>query len=171
MRKKRVIVILLLALALVVGWVFWGNRALELHSYTVETQKLPESFHGFRIVQVSDLHNAQFGVENETLLKLVEEAKPDLIAITGDLIDSRKTKIDVALQFVEKAIQIAPCYYVTGNHEARIQEYPRMKQALLELGVVVLDNESVELKKKDEKILLVGVDDPSFQTDYLCGDA
>ncbi|MBO5736363.1 MAG: metallophosphoesterase [Clostridia bacterium] len=146
------------------------NQALELNTYTISSQRLPTAFDGFRIAQVSDLHNAEMGENNEKLLTTLHEAKPDIIVLTGDLIDSRKTKVDVALDFVENAMQIAPCYYVTGNHEARVQEYTALKEGLTSLGVEVLENARTEVELSGEKITILGVDDPSVQTDYLFGD-
>ena len=96
---------------------------------------------GYRIAHVSDLHNAEMGDGNEKLLAVLREADPDIIAITGDLIDSRNTNIEVALAFAEKAMKIAPCYYVTGNHEARVSECAELKAGLEAAGVVVLENE------------------------------
>ena len=171
MKKKRIILSVFAVLILVTTWIVWGNTAVELNTETVLSKKLPESFDGFRIVQISDLHNAQFGEGNGKLLSLIETANPDLIAITGDLIDSRKTDLEVALQFAEKAVRIAPCYYVTGNHEARIAECETLKSELCNLGVVVLENLAVGIEKNGEVISLVGVEDPSFETDYLFGDA
>lgn len=171
-RKKGIIILTVTAIILLalIIWVAWGNIALELNTYTISSLQLPESFAGFRIAHVSDLHNAEMGQSNERLLAMLREAEPDMIAITGDLIDSRNTDVEIALQFVEKAVKIAPCYYVTGNHEARVSEYDKLKEGLTELGVVVLEDERVELEQSGEIITLLGVNDPSFQTDYLFGD-
>ena len=160
-----------LCCAAIVGGGYMENQALELNSYTISSQRLPTAFDGFRIAQVSDLHNAEMGENNEKLLTTLHEAKPDIIVFTGDLIDSRKTKVDVALDFVENAMQIAPCYYVTGNHEARVQEYTALKEGLTSLGVEVLENARTEVELSGEKITILGVDDPSFQENYLFGDA
>ena len=171
-KKKRIIVIAvaaILLLALII-WIAWGNKALELNSYTVTSDELPDSFNGFRIAQVSDLHNAEMGKDNEKLISMLKDSAPNIIVITGDMIDSRNTKVDVALNFAEQAVKIAPCYYVTGNHEARVDEYSDLKDGLLELGVVVLEDARVEVELSGEIITLIGVDDPSFQTDYLFGD-
>lgn len=147
------------------------NQALQLNTYTLSSQELPTSFDGFRIVQVSDLHNAEIGEGNEKLLTTLQDAQPNIIVLTGDLIDSRKTKVDVALEFAEQAMQIAPCYYVTGNHEARVTEYSELKEGLTALGVVVLEDTHTKVELDGESITLLGVNDPSFQTDYLLGDA
>ena len=173
-KKKRTKIITLsvigMALVMLIIWIAWGNKALELNSYTILSDKLPEAFNGFLIAQVSDLHNAEMGKDNEKLISMLKDAAPDIIVITGDMIDSRNTKVDVALDFAEQAVKIAPCYYVTGNHEARVDEYSDLKDGLLELGVIVLEDARAEIELSDKIITLIGVDDPSFQTDYLFGD-
>lgn len=171
-RKKRIIswsVAAIVLLALTV-WIIWGNSALELNTHIIRSAELPETFNGHRIAHVSDLHNAQMGDSNEKLLAMLREAEPDMIAITGDLIDSRNTKTEIAIHFVQEAMKIAPCYYVTGNHEARVSVYSELKAAMEAAGVIVLEDERTEIRMNGETITLVGIDDPSFQTDYLFGD-
>ena len=172
-KKKKftflaVVVIVLVALVI---WIAWGNTALELNTYTISSSKLPQSFDGYRIAHVSDLHNAEMGKENGKLLTMLRDADPDMIAITGDLIDSRNTDIEVALQFVREAVKIAPCYYVTGNHEARVNEYGELKAGMEAAGVTVLEDVKTKISMEGETITLIGVNDPSYQTDYLFGDS
>lgn len=172
MKKKRLIILgVVVALMTIILWTAWGNTALELNTYTVSCNELPDAFDGYRIAHISDLHNAELGDSNEKLLSMLREAEPDIIAITGDLIDSRNTNIEVALAFAEEAMKIAPCYYVTGNHEARVSEYGELKAGLEAAGVVVLENERTEIELSGEAITILGVDDPSFNTDYLFGDS
>ena len=172
-KKKKFIILSVVALILIalVIWIAWGNTALELNTYTISSTRLPLSFDGFRIAHVSDLHNAKMGKDNEKLLTMLRDAAPDMIAITGDLIDSRNTDIAIALQFVEEAVKIAPCYYVTGNHEARVNEYGKLKAGMEAAGVIVLEDAQTEICLEGETITLIGVNDPSYQTDYLFGDA
>ena len=173
-KKNKLMITFAVVAALLITliiWIAWGNTALQLNTYTIISDNLPEEFAGYRIAHVSDLHNVEIGDDNERLLSMLQDAEPDMIAITGDLIDSRNTNVEVALQFVEAAVKIAPCYYVTGNHEARVSEYADLKEGLEEIGVVVFENEGVELQIDDENIRLLGVDDPSFETDYLMRDA
>ena len=170
-KKKGIIVLAVVAavlLALII-WVAWGNTALHLNIYTISSDRLPEAFDGYRIAHVSDLHNAEMGKDNEKLLDMLRETEPDIIAITGDIIDSRNTNIDIALQFTKAAMEIAPCYYVTGNHEARVSEYDELKAGLTEQGVVVLEDATTEISLDGDTITLIGVNDPSYQTDYLFG--
>ena len=165
-KKKKFIILAVVAvifIALVI-WIAWSNTALELSSYTITSSRLPENFNGYRIAHVSDLHNAQLGENNEKLLAMLRNAQPDMIAITGDLIDAGNTDISVALHFAKEAMDIAPCYYITGNHEAQISDYNHLKSGLLELGVIVLENDKFEIEDNGEKILVIGVQDPSFET-------
>ena len=169
--KKKTICILSGILLILIVWTAWGNAALELNTYTISSRGLPDEFDGYRIAQVSDLHNAEFGDGNQRLLDMLREAEPDMIAITGDLIDSRKTNIAVALAFAEEAVRIAPCYYVSGNHEARVPEYRELKAGLEAAGVTVLDDARVEIEISGKSIAIIGVNDPSFLADYLTSDA
>lgn len=170
---KKIIVLAVAAVvfAVLAVWTVWGNTALELNRFTVSSERLPKGFDGYRVAHVSDLHNTEFGAKNAKLLDMLREANPDIIAITGDLIDSRNTDIDIALRFAEAAVEIAPCYYVTGNHEARITDYDKLKEGLAAIGVAVLEDEAADIERNGEKITVFGVDDPSFQTDYLSGDS
>ena len=170
-RKKRVLFVVVFVLVVLIVWTLWGNTALEVNEYEVVSDRIPQGFEGFRIAQVSDLHNAEFGEGNEKLIQLLSQTDPDVIVITGDLIDSRHTDIEIALDFARQAIKLAPVYYVSGNHEARVREYEDLKMGLAEAGVVILENQNVQITREGESITLMGIDDPSFQEDYLFGDS
>lgn len=154
--------ILSTALLTVIIWTIWGNTALMVNTVTVTAGRIPVAFSGFRIAQVSDLHNAEFGENNARLLELLSESGPDIIVITGDLVDSGHTDIDIAISFGEEAARIAPVYYVTGNHEARLSQYDRLRNGLEAAGVSMLEDRAVELERDGEKITLVGLSDPDF---------
>ncbi len=161
---KRRVIVLIIAAALVLAlliWLLWANSSPAATQVTVASGALPEAFEGFKIAHVSDLHNAVFGRKNEKLLSLIRAAKPDIIAITGDLIDSRHTDIDSALAFVEAAAEIAPVYYVTGNHESRL-DFDEIEPRLIAAGARVLRNEAEDIGRGGERIRLAGIDDPSF---------
>lgn len=173
-KKRKLLIVLSIVASLLIALIFlivWGNTALQLNTYTVSSNRLPEAFSEYRIACVSDLHNAEMGDDNKNLLAMLQDAEPDIIAITGDLIDSSNTDIEIALQFAKEAIKIAPCYYVTGNHEARVSKYDDLKNGLTELGIIVLEDERIDLNRNGETITLIGINDPSFQTDYLFGDS
>ena len=168
--KKNWLCVTAICLVVISAWIVLGNTKLEITEYYVTSSKIPDSFDRFEIAQISDMHNAEFCDENKDLLMLLSQIKPDMIVLTGDLIDSRHTDMDIALDFAGKAVQIAPVYYVTGNHEARVPEYEELKTGLTDLGVTVLENQKVQIIKDGESITLMGILDPSFSTDYLFGD-
>ncbi|RJV94012.1 metallophosphoesterase [Subdoligranulum sp. AF14-43] len=153
------IIVLLLILTI---WTVWSNTALMVSSITILSNHVPAAFSGFRIAQVSDLHNAEFGENNSKLLNLLSENEPDVIAITGDLVDARHTNIEVALDFVKRATQIAPVYFVTGNHEASLLQYDDLSAGLEMAGAVVLEDEAIQLERGDSKIIIIGLADPDF---------
>ncbi len=164
-RIKMILVILAVLAAAFIIYGTWCNKALELNTYRIDSDDLPETFAGFRIVHISDLHNTEMGEDNETLIEMIEKAEPDIIVITGDLIDSRRTDINIAVDFIEEAVHIAPCYYVTGNHEQRIEEYSELKKAMYKTGVTILDNKKMRVEQDGSYITIAGVDDPMFTMD------
>ena len=143
-------------------WTVWGNKALMANTVAISSGRIPAAFSGFRIAQVSDLHNAEFGDGNAELLKLLSESKPDIIVITGDLIDANHTDVGIALGFAQESVRIAPTYYVTGNHEATCSQYGDLKAGLEEAGVIVLEDEAISLERGGETIALLGLADPDF---------
>lgn len=168
MKKKKKITILIITAVLFL-WLLWGNRTIELNRITIFSKDLPSAFSGYKIAQISDLHNAQFGNENAMLIRLLKEASPDIIVITGDIVDSTHTDMDTAIAFVRNIVKIAPCYYVTGNHEAWLgSDYNELENALIDEGVIVLHDEAVTLEKEGQAIQMIGVDDPDFS--YIAAD-
>ncbi len=161
-RKKIRPLLLSAAGAALCAWLLWGNLAVTVSAYSVALPDLPSGFDGFRIAQVSDLHNAEFGKDNARLLEKLRAAAPDLIVLTGDLADSRHTDMDVAISFARAAVEIAPTYFVTGNHEARLADYASLQDGLLSVGVTVLDNQAVSLTRGTDRVTLYGLQDPAF---------
>ena len=169
MKKKYIVMIsIMIVLSMLVICVVCHNKDLEINKFNVKSKYIPTEFDNFRIVQVSDLHNAEFGKNKEKLLAMLKQTDADIIVITGDLIDSRNTKVDVAVSFAEKATKIAPTYYINGNHEARVpEEYERLKQGLDEAGVTILENDSIDITIGDEAITLIGINDSSFRMELV----
>ena len=168
-KKKFIVLAAIVAiLILLIIWIAYGNTDLEIYKYNVKSEDIPSEFDNFRIVQISDLHNAEFGENNEKLLLMLKQADADIIAITGDMIDSRNTDVDVAISFAQKAVNIAPVYYVNGNHESRVLgEYEKLKQGLTDAGVTILENSSADITIGDETITLIGINDPTFRVELV----
>lgn len=156
------ICMLTVVLLILIVWTIWGNTALMINTITVSSNRIPSGFDGYRIAQVSDLHNAVFGKDNAELLQMLLECDPDIIVITGDLVDAGHTDLDAALDFAKGAVRIADVYYVTGNHEASLPQYSELKTGLESIGVVVLEDVTVQLKYNGEEVTLIGLSDPDF---------
>ena len=172
MMKRNKILIVSVVILLGIGiWTVWSNTALEVNEYEIVSDRIPQGFDGFRIAQVSDLHNKDFGEGYGKLLTKLSQISPDIIVITGDLIDSRQTDLEVALEFAWQAGKIARTYYVSGNHEARVPEYEDLKKGLVKAGVVILENQKTKIFREGESITLMGIDDPSFLKASVSGDS
>lgn len=157
--KKTKALLFGLILLIVTGWVIWGNVWITTSYYTVTDPKIPEGFKGFTIAQVSDLHNKEWG---DSLIKRLKQESPDLIVVTGDLIDSNHVDLKIALTFAQEAREVAPVFFVPGNHEAWSGDYDALRQGLIELDVTVLEDEATILERDGDKITILGLMDPAF---------
>lgn len=139
------------------------NHMLELNGYKYKSSKLPKEFDGFRIVQLSDMHNCVYGREAEDLIKKVRMNKPDIIVITGDSFDSKRRQYFDSLDIIKKLTLLAPVYFVTGNHE---ELSPDLKSIFLaeseKYGVKVLSFETAEITKGNSSVFISGVPDLMF---------
>lgn len=133
-------------------------------TYTIRSHKLQK--HGFTIAMISDLHNVELGKKNENLLRTLQETRPDIICIAGDLVLGKKEKsVKIAYDFIKKAVKIAPIYYGLGNHEQRMKQYPQVygneyrifEKRIQKLGVTMLENSSSSLEIKGEQIRITGL--------------
>lgn len=138
------------------------NSLLEVSAIEVADAHIPRAFSGLRIAQISDLHNTQFGPDNKILITLLRQVRPQLIVLTGDLVDSRRTDRAVAAAFAAAAAKIAPTFYVAGNHEARMPEVLRqLTREMQAAGVHVLRNQRALLRRGEDTLSLIGLDDPA----------
>lgn len=131
-------------------------------NYTVH---LPQSNEGtiYQLLSSVDQLATMLQAKNDAeLLQILSECEPNIIVITGDLVDAEHTDIDVALDFAKEAVQIADTYYVTGNHEASLSQYDELKAELENTGVVVLEDKAMQLEYNGDDITLIGLSDPSF---------
>lgn len=156
------IIVLLLILTLFAIWIIKNNENVKVSDYVIKSTKLPKEFNGYKIVQMSDIHNKDFKNDGNHIVELILESNPDIMVITGDLIDSRKTDMELALKFLDKLIPIAPIFYVTGNHESSINGYRKFEKQLINRGIHVLNDSTEILRRNDAKIILMGIEDPNF---------
>jgi len=159
--KRRNLTLIAIA-GMSVIFLYWQNNDILTTKFTYANKKIPTSFDGFVIVQISDLHNMRFGKNQNILLKKIAVVSPDVIVVTGDVIDNIRTDFPVAMEFLRGAIKIAPVYYVQGNHEARIRNYDELLASMTALGVQMLENKQIKLEREGSFIELDGIIDPFF---------
>ncbi|MDR1693358.1 MAG: metallophosphoesterase [Oscillospiraceae bacterium] len=173
-RKKRGC---LFPILLISGFLFWvpvelylSNNVLRTEQVTVASPRLPAAFDGFRVLHLSDLHEKTFGADNADLIRAARAAAPDLIAVTGDLIQSREG-LRLADRILRELAAIAPVYYVTGNHEwAADWNAPRtggerltpdLRETMRDAGAVWLDSSFETLGRDGGTMLIAGLCDPN----------
>lgn len=163
----HVILILTVSLYLIIGlkcFLYYGNNHIDITKYMVQSNKVPSSFSGYRIVQLSDLHSKTFGDNQINILNKVKRLQPDIIVFTGDLVDGRTKLEEPCTQLMEGLVAIAPTYYIYGNHEA-VLLYDVEKQdffsKLTKIGVIMMNNKAITIKNvHNDSINLVGIPDP-----------
>lgn len=159
-RQRRWPVVLLL-LGLIIFSVYKGNTTVGVTNYTIVSDKIPTGFNLYRIVQLSDLHDAKFGENHSDVVNKVKMITPDAIFITGDFVDSNRYNLAQSLTLIEELQFVAPIYYVTGNHEIATNDTDDIKLALENLGVRVLSNEAEIITAGLEGELAIGgIEDP-----------
>lgn len=142
---------------------------LEISRYEVKSQKLPESFDGFKIVQLSDLHGAEFGEDGMELVEKVKELEPDIIALTGDFVTDEGDLAAVE-KLAARLTELCPVYFISGNHEFGSGLAVKVRNILERAGVKYLSNEYLTISRGEDGILLGGVEDPLAYADMLSPD-
>lgn len=158
-------------------WFLWGgiivvllcffcyeNHHLVVTEFTYVNESVENYPDGYRIVQISDLHNTAFGRNQWALVDRITELAPDMVVITGDIVDSNHTDIDVATDLVGQIVGLCPVYYVTGNHEYWLDESDRRRlfEEMEQAGAVLLFNEAVTVNASGKTFDLIGLDDNSL---------
>ena len=158
-RRRPLLTLLLLVLPAVL---LLDNFQVRRVDYALSYPDLPEGFDGLCILQLSDLHGRS--VLTKQLLKRAEEAEPDLILLTGDLVDG-EGQLDRLIPLIEGLTALGPVYYVTGNHEWALEDTEGFLSRLAGLGVTVLRNRFVTLERDGDRLLLAGLEDPNAYAD------
>ncbi|KMP99881.1 metallophosphoesterase [Bacillus cereus] len=163
-KKIKRSVLLIATLVGCIIFLYLQNNLISITEVKITSSKIPSSFKGYKILQISDLHNKQFGDNQDVLIQKIKSIDPDIIAITGDLIDSKSYDAEVSMQLIREIVKKYPVYFVTGNHEQWSGKYNRLEKELKKYDVNVLRNEYVGIGKGEQEINLLGIDDPEFVT-------
>ena len=155
----------LLALApiFVASSIIRQNKKLKVRKTTLKFDKLPQAFDNYKIAQVSDIHCDRVGHSDLSFIKKIKDFNPDIIVITGDVLDSYNNDMDIAYNILSQLAIIAPCYFVSGNHELRLpEEYEQLINIMKKLNITYMNNSNLLITKNNESINLVGVEDYNF---------
>ncbi|MEG1566885.1 MAG: metallophosphoesterase [Anaerovoracaceae bacterium] len=157
-RMKITIIIFILLFAMSI-FLNWSNNSVVITQYNYANEKIPKGFNNYKIVQLSDLHNKVFGKNQEKFMEKIKEIEPDAVVITGDIVDKHRTKVNVAVDFVDQLTKIAPVYYINGNHEMVLdfnvskELYDSMENS----GVKLLLDDKVKIKSEGDDITIAGL--------------
>lgn len=129
--------------------------------------RLPESFDGFTVLQISDVHMEKMGLRERRVARLIRGLTPDVVAITGDLAGDGPSGEALAQIALESQPRLG-VFAISGNSDVRHPEqYREVQAAMRSLGVVFLENEHRALERGGEKFVLAGVEDPHTGLDDL----
>lgn len=156
-RRTKILIIILTLLIVLLGIrLYIDHNLIKTTSYEVCSEKIPKSFDGYKILQISDLHNKNFGTQ---LFEKVCKEEPDIIVMTGDMVSANSLDFSNFLNFAKRISEKYTVYYIKGNHEGTLEksDYNVIKDALEVYGITILDNQKVELKIGEDKINLYGM--------------
>ena len=135
-------------------------NGLIVKRYIVTTNKFNGEI-AVRAVLISDLHGYIYGKNQQDLILKITEQKPDIILLAGDIIDE-DLPLDGAKLLFEGIKNVAPVFYVTGNHEYWTENIENIKRMIRSYGITVLEDEYKELEVNGVTIIVAGIDDPEW---------
>ena len=139
-------------LILIYAFCYYQNNKIDITKHTVFSNEIRNSI---KLVHLSDLHSKPF----HKVIEITAKLKPDIIMITGDFINDRCKRKEKMLEFGKSLLNIAPVFYVTGNHERRLECFDELMRELSDLGFTVLLNETSEIEIKGNLISVLGLDE------------
>ena len=164
-KKKFSVTVPILAclVILICGYGLFQNYHLITTEYEYLSTEVPQELDGYTIVQVSDLHNQIFGIGQKSILSRIKKCEPDIIVVSGDAVDLTHTNYSLTEMFFKGAVEIAPVYYITGNHEEWLKDrnperFDEYIQKVTSYGVIFIDDKKVQM----DGFTLVGIADSSL---------
>jgi predicted MPP superfamily phosphohydrolase len=158
----RKLLLIPLCIIVLVLFLYSQNNFISISRIDFDSEKLPNNFDGMKILHLSDLHNKVFPQNQKSLIRKIKKINPDIIVFTGDLIDKLKYDENAAFTFIDMISEIAPVYYVTGNHESCSGKFSILESKLKSSGIHVLRNENTIINRNGDNIVIAGIDDPNF---------
>ena len=136
--------------------IYISNNCLVIKKYNIKNKKISDKFNGLKIVHISDVHSKIFGKNNEKVIQKVKDINPDIIIMSGDIIDKREKDMDKFINMYKEIYLKYPVYYSIGNHERKLGyiKYKEYINKLRKLGVHVIINGKEKIVKDNEEIII-----------------
>lgn len=150
------------AMILVCAAVYFDNTSIKVSKHKIKNNKIPKEFNNFKIVHLSDLHSNSFGKDNIKLIEKINSENPNIIVMTGDMINKYDMNFNVFLKLAQRLSKVYKTYYIVGNHEKRLSQdnMNLIIRKLAEFGVTILNDEKAIIKKRRNVINIYGMDLP-----------
>lgn len=148
----------ILAVLLLIFIILGLNNSVVVTEYSIHNSNIKNPF---KVVLIADTHSCDYGANHEEIIDKLEDIKPDLIFLSGDIIDD-DLPMDRGFSLVENIAKRFPSYYVTGNHEIWSEKYEYIKKTIASFGVRVLSGDVANLNLNGTFINIFGIDDPDI---------
>lgn len=150
-----------LTAGLVTANIYFEINCPKVNRVAISSEKIPPEAE-INILQISDFHNWHPNDRHQDLLQKIKKISPDLIVITGDLIDRKTNNFDNVFALVKELVQINPhTFFICGNHEWANSQTKLFLDGLSNRGVQIINNKHVVWSRNHISINICGVDDPS----------
>lgn len=157
MNRNKLIIIIFIILVIALGSsIYVSQNMLSLEVYEIESEKIDKEV---RIIQLTDLHNRKFGENNEKLIKKVKSQNPDIITMTGDMINSDTDNFDKLIYLIEELNKVAPIYFSLGNHEIDNKYKDEIIKEVENSGAIVLEESYKDISVNNNNLRIGGVYD------------
>lgn len=145
-------VIVIILLVLLGVFCYFQNNTIDKTEYIILSDEIKGAV---KLVQLSDMHSKPF----KKVLKKLDEIKPDIIAVTGDYINDKCKNKEKMFEFGKELLNRAPVFYITGNHERRLDNFDELMKELSDLGFTVLLNDTAQITVNSSLITFLGLDE------------
>lgn len=145
-------IVAILILFIIATFLYYENNKLDITKYELNSNDIVNPV---KMVQLSDLHSKPA----KNVLKTVKKLKPDIIFVTGDYINDHEKNKEKMLSYGKELVKTAPVFYITGNHERRLENFYELMSELKGIGFTVLLDESDDIVINGNKINILGLDE------------
>lgn len=152
-----IVIVILICVFLFALDLILSQKYISITRYRYQNPEIKQSF---KIVHLADLHNYQYGTENSRLINKVKNESPDVIFLTGDMLNADEERTDILTNLIQQLVNIAPVYASLGNHEMEYIQLSGNRNLIVQMeeaGATVLNKKYIDIEIKNQKIRLGGI--------------